>query len=343
VKRIIDKLQSEGIGRKGGIKSGFKYFFLDSKRPVRDKPTIERIRKLAIPPAWQSVAINRSATHQVQAVGRDAKDRWQYRYHADFRARMDRKKFKQMKQFAGRLPIMRKTVTSHLRQKGLTRERVLAAMVRILDTGMIRIGGEESVRDSRHYGLSTLRRRHTTVTGDVVWFDFVGKSGEKHHIDVRDRAVAKVVRELLKLKNTKRIFHYLNDDENPVPATGGIVNDYFKSIVGRAYSVKDFRTWMATVICACALGQIGAKKTKREQQKAVNAALALTAETLGNTPAICRNAYVSPRVFDLYERGTTVDLGGVTVPEPEAVVRWCRGHHPAGRATLRLLDRHGYA
>lgn len=193
MKRIIDELQAKGIGRRGGIKSGFKCFFLDTRRPVRDKPTIERITKLAIPPAWQSVAINRSATHQVQAVGRDAKDRWQYRYHTDFRARMDRTKFRQMKQFAARLPVMRKTLTSHLRQKGLTRERVLATTVRVLDTGMIRIGGEESVRDSHHYGLST------------------------------------------------------------------------------------------------------------------------------------------------------VDLRGVLVPEPEAVVRWSRGHHPAERATLRLLDKHGYA
>lgn len=232
--QVVDRLQETGIGRRGGVKTGFKYFYLDTKRAVRDKPTVERIRSLAIPPAWRSVAVSRNASDKVQAVGRDAKDRWQYRYHPDFRARMDRKKFKQMKQFSTRLPVLRKTVASHLRQKGLTRERVIAAMVRILDTGMIRIGGEESVRDSHHYGLSTLRRCHTTVTKDVVWFNFVGKSGEKQHIDVRDRAVAKVMRELLRIKGTTRVFMYRNEDGEPVHATAGAVNDYFKSIVGRA-------------------------------------------------------------------------------------------------------------
>lgn len=340
MKQIVDKLQAEGIGRRGGIKTGFRYFYVDTRKSVRDRATLERIAGLAIPPAWRSVAINRSPTHRVQAVGRDLRDRWQYRYHDDFRAKMDRKKFRRMKNFAAGLPKLRRTVSSHLRQRGPTRERVLAAMVRILDTGMIRVGGEESVRDSRHFGLSTLRHRHVSATDGVVSFSFVGKSGEKHHIHVHDRAAARVVKELLRLQGDTRVFRYRNDDGALVNATAGIVNDYFKEIIGRAYSVKDFRTWMATVVCACALGEAGVGRTKRERQKVVKDALATTAATLGNTPAVCRSAYVPPRVLGLYEKGITVNLD--RAPAPEAIVRHCRGHHPAGRAVLRLLDQYGY-
>jgi len=341
VPRIIDKLQVEGIGRRGGVKTGFRYFYLDTKKPVRDKVTLKRIRALAIPPAWRSVAINRSDTHRVQAVGRDDKDRWQYRYHEAYRARMDRKKFEEMRGFARALPRMRKTVAAHLRHEGLDRERVIAGMVRILDTGMIRIGGEESVRDSKHYGLSTLRHRHVTVSKGVVWFTFTGKSGEDHRIDVQDRSVARLVRELLKHDRDTRLFQYVNDDGDLANATAGVVNDYFKEIVGRAYSVKDFRTWMATVICACALGELGPQETKRARQKAVKEALRITAETLGNTPAICRSSYVSPTILELYEKGVTVHLDDV--PEPEQIVRRSRGRHPAERAVIRFLDKHGYA
>jgi len=339
MKRIIDRLQVDGIGRRGGIKTGFRYFYLDTKKPVRDKAALKRIRHLAIPPAWRSVAINRSDRHRVQAVGRDDKDRWQYLYHDDYRARMERKKFREMQDFARALPRLRRTVAAHLRHEGLDRERVLAGMVRILDTGMIRIGGEESVRDSRHFGLSTLRHRHVTVRKGVVWFDFVGKSGEQHRIDVQDRVVARLVRHLLRLDGT-RLFRYRNDDDELANATAGVVNDYFKELVGRAYSVKDFRTWMGTVICACALGEAGPKPTRRERNRAIKAALKLTADTLGNTPAICRSSYVSPRVLDLYHQGITVSLDDV--PEPEEIVRRRRGLHPAERATLRLLKTHGH-
>lgn len=338
MRRIIDRLQVEGIGRRGGLKTGFRYFYLDNRRPVRDPAALKRIRHLAVPPAWRSVAINRSDTHRVQAVGRDEDDRWQYLYHDEYRAKMDRKKFEEMKEFAGRLPRLRRTVATHLRQEGLTRERVPAAMVRILDTGMTRVGSEEYAREHKHYGLSTMRHRHVAVRKGVVYFDYTGKSGVKRKFDVQDRVVARLVRELLALDGG-RVFRYRGDDGDLVNASGAVVNDYFKEIVGRTYSVKDFRTWMATVMCACALGEAGPKETKREQNQAIKAAIQLTAGILGNTPAICKASYISPRVLDLYRKGVTVALDDV--PEPEAIVRRCRGLHPAERATLRLLRAHG--
>ena len=339
MKRITDQLQTDGIGRRGGVKTGWRYFHLDTKRPVRDPATLERIRHLAIPPAWRSVAVNTSATHRVQAVGRDDADRWQYLYHEDFRRQMEHRKFHGMLDFARRLPRMRRQVAAHLRHEGLTKERVLAGMIRILDSGMIRVGCEEYAHEHKHFGLSTLQHHHVAVCEGLIHFDFVGKCGEQHHIDFHDKAAARLVRELLAV-NGARVFRYRNGDGQLVRATAGAVNDYFKQFVGRAYSVKEFRTWIATVICAAALGHAGPQTTLRAQTKAVKDALAITSGTLGNTPAICKTSYVSPRILDLYRRGVAVSLD--FIPHPEEIIRHCHGLHPAERATLSLLTAHGH-
>ncbi len=339
MKRIVDRLQTDGIGRRGGAKSGWRYFRLDTRKPVRDPATLERIRHLAIPPAWRDVAINTSAAHRVQAVGRDDADRWQYLYHEAFRREMEHRKFHDLLDFAGCLPRMRRQVAAHLRHDGLTKERVLAGMIRILDSGMIRVGCEEYAHEHKHFGLATLQHRHVKVHEGLVHFDFVGKCGESHHIDFHDRSAARLVGELLALPGG-RVFRYRNGDGQLTLAGRAAVNAYFKEFVGREYSVKDFRTWMATVICASALGHAGPQNTKRAQNQAIKEALVITSDTLGNTPAICRNSYVSPRVLDLYRRGVAVSLD--FVPQPEEIIRHCRGHHPAERATLGLLTAHGH-
>jgi len=194
-------------------------------------------------------------------------------------------------------------VSAHLRHEGLPRDRVLAGMVRILDTGMIRVGCDEYAHDHHHYGLSTLRRHHVSLRGGgVIHFNFVGKCGESHHINVHDRVVARLIGDLFTLPGA-RVFRYHAEDGRLLNATAGTVNDYFKRMVGRAFSVKEFRTWMGTVVCAAALGHLGPARTKRAQDAAIKSAVQITADTLGNTPAICKSSYVMPRVLDLYRRG----------------------------------------
>jgi DNA topoisomerase-1 len=339
VKRIIDQLTAVGIGRRGGTKTGWRYLHLDTHKPVRDPATLDRIRHLAIPPAWRAVAVNPSATHRVQAVGQDDAGRWQYLYHEAFRRRMEQRKFHDLLDFARRLPTMRRHVAAHLRHDGLTRERVLAGMIRILDSGMIRVGCDEYAHEHRHFGLATLQHHHVRVEEGLIHFNFTGKCGEHHHINFHDRAAARLVHELLAIRGS-RVFRYLSDDGRLVNAGAAAVNDYFKTYVGRAYSVKDFRTWVGTVVCACALGHVGPQTTRRAQNQALKTAILTTAETLGNTPAVCKSAYVAPRILDLYLRGMTVELH--VVPHPEELVRHCHGLHPAERATLHLLTTHGH-
>ena len=301
----IERLQNIGIRRLGTPKRGFRY------KPVSGRLTkadLDRIEELKIPPAWTDVAINPAATGRVQVIGKDAAGRWQYLYHANHTRAQEQRKFKRITKFAQAIPEMRKTVARHLRQPGLTRERVLAAILRILSTCYMRPGSEVYANEHGSYGIATLRRKHVNVKGDLIEFDFPGKSGVRQQHQLRDRQVARVIRDTIKLPGFN-VFKYQNGDGNPTKITRRHINEYIKEVMGTNFSAKDFRTWAGTLVCACALArvddEIPEKKTARK--KKIVAAIKETAEVLGNTPAVCRSSYVCPEIINSYEKGQMID------------------------------------
>ena len=249
----IERLQNIGIRRLGTPKRGFHY---KPQSGRLTKPDLDRINDLKIPPAWTDVFINPAASGRVQAIGKDTAGRWQYLYHPNHTRTQELRKFRRITKFAKAIPTMRATVARHLRQPGLTRERVLAAVLRILSTCYMRPGSEVYASEHGSYGIATLRRKHVTVKGELIEFDFPGKSGVRQQRQLRDRQVARVVRETIKLPGYN-VFKYENGDGKPVVVTRRHINDYIKEVMGSSFSAKDFRTWAGTLVCACALARDG--------------------------------------------------------------------------------------
>ena len=331
----LERLQSIGIRRLGSPKRGFRY---ESRNGRLTKADFERIEKLKIPPAWVDVAINPAAKGRVQAVGRDAAGRWQYLYHEDHTRVQDVRKFKRITKFAMALPKMRATIRRHLRQPGLGRERVLAAVLRVLSTCYMRPGSEVYASEHGSYGIATLRRKHVTVKGDLIEFDFPGKSGVRQQRQLRDRQVARVIRATLKLPGFN-VFKFENGNGQPVAVTRQHINDYIKEVMGESFSAKDFRTWAGTLVCACALARNGQETpaSATAVKKKIVAAIKETAEVLGNTPAVCRSSYVCPEIILSYEKGQMINHCSSSL---ESLVSF-RGYglHKAERALLRFLKR----
>ncbi|HET9713668.1 MAG TPA: hypothetical protein VFP64_17385, partial [Pyrinomonadaceae bacterium] len=240
----LERLQTKGIRRLGTPKSGFRYA---SQNGQLTKADLQRIYELKIPPAWTEVAINPAAKGRLQAIGKDAAGRWQYLYHADHTRLQEARKFKRLAKFAQSLPRLRATISRHLRQPGLKRERVLAAILRILSTCYMRPGSQSYASEHGSYGIATLRRKHVTVKGDLIEFDFPGKSGVQQKRQLRDRQVAKVVRESMKLPGFN-VFKFENDEGKVVNVTRQQINTYIKEIMGENFSAKDFRTWAGTLV-----------------------------------------------------------------------------------------------
>jgi len=331
----LERLQSIGIRRLGSPKRGFRY---ESQNGRLTKADLERIEKLKIPPAWVDVAINPSAKGRVQAVGRDAAGRWQYLYHEDHTRVQELRKFQRITKFALALPKLRATIRRHLRQPGLGRERVLAAVLRILSTCYMRPGSEVYASENGSYGIATLRRKHVTVKGDLIEFDFPGKSGVRQQRRLRDRQVARVIRATLKLPGFN-VFKFENGNGQPVSVTRQHINDYIKEVMGDSFSAKDFRTWAGTLVCACALARAGndMPATATATKKKIVAAIKETAEVLGNTPAVCRSSYVCPEIIFSYEKGRVINACSSSL---EGLVAF-RGYglHKAERALLRFLKQ----
>lgn len=331
----LERLQSIGIRRLGSPKRGFRY---ESQNGRLTKADFERIEKLKIPPAWVDVAINPAAKGRMQAVGRDAAGRWQYLYHEDHTRVQDLRKFKRITKFALALPKMRATIRRHLRQPGLGRKRVLAAVLRVLSTCYMRPGSEVYASEHGSYGIATLRRKHVTVKGDLIEFDFPGKSGVRQQRQLRDRQVARVIRATLKLPGLN-VFKFENGNGQPVAVTRQHINDYIKEVMGESFSAKDFRTWAGTLVCACALARNGQETpaSATAVKKKIVAAIKETAEVLGNTPAVCRSSYVCPEIILSYEKGQMINHCSGSL---ESLVAF-RGYglHKAERALLRFLKR----
>ena len=254
------------------------------------------------------MAINGAANGRLQVVGKDAAGRWQYLYHELHTRAQENRKFRRLVKFAQAVPAMRTTVARHLRQPGLGRERVLSCILRILSTCFMRPGSEVYASENGSYGIATLRPKHVKVKADLVEFDFPGKSGVRQQRQIRDRQVAKVVRGVLKERGLE-VFKYKNGSGEFVDVKRRHINDYIKEIMGENFSAKDFRTWAGTLICACALARIGAEDGEKPpaRKRKIVAAIKETAETLGNTPAVCRSSYICPEILTGFERGKIID------------------------------------
>lgn len=285
---------------------GFLYRDVDGRR-VRDPETLRRIRALVIPPAWTDVWICPSPRGHLQATGRDAKGRKQYRYHPSWRAVRDETKYHRMIAFAQALPALRGRVEKDLARPGLPREKVLATVVRLLESTLIRVGNEEYARQNHSFGLTTLRDKHVEIDGHRLRFSFRGKSGVRHDIDLHDRRLARIVRRCRDLPGYE-LFQYLDDDGRPRTVCSDDVNDYLREIGGQDFTAKDFRTWAGTVLASCALQEFESFDSQAQAKKNVTRAIEQVAMRLGNTRAVCRKCYVHPAVIDSYLDGTLVEV-----------------------------------
>jgi DNA topoisomerase-1 len=286
-----------GYTRRG---SNGEFEYLDAEgKEIRDEQRLLRIKRLAIPPAWTEVWICPSPNGHIQATGRDARRRKQYRYHERWRELRDENKFDRLTQFAKALPNIRRRVAQDLKLPGLPRRKVLATIVRLLERTFIRIGNEEYARENKSFGLTTLKNRHVSVKGAQVRFRFRGKSGRQHEVDVNDRRVAKVIAKCQDLPG-QDLFQYLDEEGQVQNLTSQDVNDYLREIAGADFTAKDFRTWGGTVLAAIALGKQEEFQTKKQAKANIKTAICAVAELLGNTPAVCRKCYVHPGIVEAY-------------------------------------------
>jgi len=286
-----------GIRRQMGA-LGFRYKRPDG-RPVRSPADLKRIRALAIPPAWKDVWICPDPKGHVQATGRDARGRKQYRYHPHWRAHRDGNKFDRLEEFAAILPKLRARVTADLATSGLPREKVLATVVQLLEKSLIRVGNDEYAKSNRSYGLTTLRDQHVDVKGATVRFRFRGKSGKQHHVDVNNRRRARIIKQCRDLPG-QELFQYLDDEGEIQDVNSADVNDYLREMTGADFTAKDFRTWSGTVLAATALREQSSTDTIAAAKKNVVRAVEAVAGVLGNTPAVCRKSYIHPAVLECY-------------------------------------------
>ena len=293
-----------GIARKR-TGNGFRYVDAQGKA-VMDEAVLARIRSLAIPPAWNEVWISPWANGHIQATGRDARGRKQYRYHPRWRDVRDEAKYERMLSFARALPRIRKSVDEALKLRGLPREKILATIVYLLQATMMRIGNEEYARHNKSFGLTTLRDRHARFDGAEVEFRFRGKSGVQHAVRVDDPRLARIIRQSRDLPG-QELFQYIDDDGRQRSVDSADVNEYLRSITGEDFTAKDFRTWSGTVLAALALQEYEKFDSEAQAKKNVVHAIESVAERLGNTPAICRKCYVHPAVIESYLDGTMIE------------------------------------
>jgi DNA topoisomerase-1 len=314
---------------------GFRY--LDAKgEPVADETTLKRIKSLAIPPAWTEVWICPQANGHLQATGRDARGRKQYRYHPKWREVRDEVKYERMINFGKALPKIRKEVDRALALPGLPREKVLATIVYLLEATMMRIGNDEYARENKSYGLTTLRNRHVRIDGSEVEFRFRGKSGVYHDVKVHDRRLARIIQRTRDLPG-QDLFQYLDEDGETHTVGSADVNDYLRTITGEDYTAKDFRTWSGTVLAAMALQEFEAVDSDAQAKKNVVRAIESVAERLGNTPSVCRKCYVHPAVLDAYLDGTMLE--GLRARAEESLVEDLKDLQPEEAAVLAMLER----
>ncbi len=296
---------TKGISRRRAGK-GWKFLSPEGKS-IRDKDTIRRIASLVIPPAWKNVWISPVANSHLQAIGYDARGRKQYRYHKKYSEIRNQTKFSRLTAFAKILPKIRRRLREDLSKPGLSRERVLAAVVRLLETTYIRVGNEEYARQNKSFGLTTLKNRHVELDGATIKFHFRGKSGQDHEVELRDRRLARIVRNCHDLPGCE-LFQYIDEAGDRHCIDSGDVNDYIRAITGDGFSAKDFRTWAGTFLATQNLVQVGPAESETATRKNVAEVVKTVAASLGNRPATCRKYYIHPVVIDAYTDGRLFGL-----------------------------------
>ncbi len=316
LKMIFDKAKAREIiekgrrakwwQRKGGKATGFKYFGADGKQ-INDEASLDRIKSLVIPPAWKFVRVSTSASSNLQAVGMDTTGRVQYLYNPKFRASQEKKKFLKIEKFGEHLPKLRKITNEHLQLEGFPREKVLAVMMRLINSLYIRLGTEKSVKHYKTYGITTLQNRHLEINkkGELV-FSFVGKHHIKHRKILVDEELAVIMRDLKAIGGARKLFNYLDENDKPHPIKPKDINDYLKEVTAPEFSAKDFRTWGGTLLAALELAEIGFCDDEKLLKKNIINAIKKVAEQLGNTPSVCRASYIHPTILKSYESGLTL-------------------------------------
>lgn len=331
--RYVTQSATHGITRAGSPKR-FRYIG-ENGNPV-DQRTVARVQALGIPPAWTDVWICPDPDGHLQATGRDARGRKQYRYHSRWRLVRDETKFGRLIAFARALPGIRARTAADLRRRGLARERVLATVVQLLEKTLIRIGNDEYARDNQSYGITTMKDEHTRIGASTIRFGFRGKSGKKHEVAIHDRVLARIVKACRDLPGHE-LFQYLDEKGQRHAVGSADVNAYLRVISGEDFTAKDFRTWAGTVLAATTLAEIRrsapqALATSRHVTKAIES----VACRLGNTAAVCRKSYVHPVILEAYREGRTIKLRGLRLASPERP----RGLTDEERAVVALLEKH---
>lgn len=293
--------------RKGSGSRGFVYFDKAGKR-ITDAPALDRIKALAIPPAWKYVRISPSPGGKLQAVGMDRNGRVQYLYSEKFRRRQEKKKFEKIESFGKYLPKLRKITNAHLELEGFPREKVLALMTRLINHLYIRLGSKSSVKNYRTYGITTLQHRHLEIKrGGKLIFNFVGKHHIKHRKILVDKEMAAIMKQLKAIRGKRKLFRYIGEDGKVHAVKPSHINKYLKEITAPEFSAKDFRTWGGTLLAALELAELGCCEDEKLLQKNILTAVKNVARRLGNTPGVCRGSYIHPAVIDLYEKGITLE------------------------------------
>ncbi len=336
-RQAIEKGRRGGWWRRlGSMKSGFWYQDAQGTR-IDNEGDLDRIKRLVIPPAWMHVRISPSKSGRLQAVGIDTTGRIQYLYHPAFIRSQERKKFAKIEDFGRHLPKLRARTNEDMTLEGFPREKVLAIMMRLINSLYFRVGTEKSVEKHKTYGITTLHNKHLTIgeKGELT-FDFVGKSHIQHRKVLVDEELAELMKDLKKLGKARKLFHYIDDNGKPKAVTPADLNRYIKEATGAEFSSKDFRTWGGTLLAATELAEIGCGDDEKETQKNIVAAVKRVAEQLGNTPAVCRASYIHPLVIDSYCKGTSI--AEFRPRRSRRITRIEQDYEPEERALLKLLE-----
>lgn len=293
--------------RKGSPSRGFSYADHTGKA-ITGKAALERINELVIPPAWRYVRISPHAGGKLQAVGMDTTGRAQYLYHADFTKKQQKKKFAKIERFGERLPRLKMRLNEDIMLEGLPREKVLATVLRLINSLYFRVGTDANAKIYRTYGITTLMKKHLSIGKDgELCFEFVGKSHVKQRKILVDNGLAEIMSELIEVGPKRKLFHYIAEDGKPRPVKPADINRYIKDIVGEEFSSKDLRTWGASLFCAVKLSEAGPADNEKDLKANLVETVKLVAEELGNTPAVCRSSYIHPAVTDAYASGITIE------------------------------------
>ena len=326
--------QALGLRRKR-VGKGFAYYSADGQL-VRDRETLKRIKALAIPPAWSEVWICPYVSGHLQATGRDSKGRKQYRYHERWRCVRDENKYDRMLEFGQALPKIRRRTERDLAKPGLPREKVLAVIVRLLETTLIRVGNEEYARNNNSFGLTTMRDNHVRINNNAIQFRFRGKSGVKHSIDLTDKKLARIVKRCRDLPG-QELFQYLDETGEQQTIGSAEVNEYLRQITGSDFTAKDFRTWAGTVLATLALQEVQSFTSQTEAKHSLVHAIENVAKRLGNTPSVCRKSYIHPVVIETYLEGNLLEA--LQHRAEQELSRKLHHLQPAEAAVLALLQQ----